>query len=152
MFSVFRTWPVDLLLLFLIHFSLKKGPLVVFFNRLCSHRLVAYQTKLCLVFFSALPIADWKVTVGDTSTTVMAVYWQNLAPLIYDRVVYYIAVINNIDGSLLNTVFVSGNGSFAKFLGLSSYTEYQVSVIAVKSDGQTYKSSNVTARTEGEGM
>ena len=92
------------------------------------------------------------MTVGDTSATVMAVYWQNLAPLIYDRVVYYIAVINNIDGSLLNTVFVSGNGSFAKFLGLSSYTEYQVSVIAVKSDGQTYKSSNVTARTEGEGM
>ena len=92
------------------------------------------------------------MTAGNTSTTTMAVHWQNLSPLINDRVLYYIALISGTNGSLLNTVVVSGNKNFANFLGLSSYTEYQVSVIGVTSDGQPYKSSNVTARTDEGGV
>ena len=82
----------------------------------------------------------------------MSVYWQHLAPYINDRVLYYIVLISGTNSSLLNTVVVSENGSFADVLGLSVYTEYQVSVIGVKSDGQPYKSSNVTARTDEGGV
>ena len=92
------------------------------------------------------------MTVGNTSTATMAVHWQNLAPLLNDRVLFYIVLISSTNGSLLNTVVVSGNESFANVLGLSAYTEYQVSVIGVKSNGQPYKSSNVTAMTDEGGM
>ena len=82
----------------------------------------------------------------------MGVYWQHLAAYINDRVLYYIALISGNNGSLFTTAVVSANESFANVLGLSAYTEYQGSVIGVKSDGQPYKSSNVTARTDEGGM
>lgn len=101
-----------------------------------------------IVFISALPIENWNVTVGNTSSTRITIHWQNLAPLIRERVVHYIALIRNISGILVNGVVVSEKATFANFSGLSPYVEYQVSVIGANSNGQSHKSSNVTAWTD----
>ena len=76
----------------------------------------------------------------------MTVHWENLAPLINDTVLYYIA--NAHHGNLSGVAVVSGNMNTANVLGLSSYTEYQVRIIGINSLGQPYDSSNVTALTE----
>ena len=77
----------------------------------------------------------------------MTVRWENLAPLINDTVLYYIATAHH--GNLPRAAVVSGDLYSANFLGLSTYTEYQVNVVGINSHGQPYNSSNVTALTEG---
>ena len=86
------------------------------------------------------------MTVDNTSRTSMAVHWDNLAPLINETVLYYIA--NAHHGNLSRAAVVSGDLYSASVLGLSTYTEYQVNVIGINSLGQPYNSSNVTALTE----
>ena len=113
---------------------LRKGPLFSFlFN---------------LVYLLALPI-EWNVAVGKTSRTSMTVHWENLAPLINETVLYYIA--NAHHGNLSRAAIVSGDLRSANVQGLSAYTEHQVNVIGINSYGQPYNSSNVTALTEERG-
>ena len=113
---------------------LRKGPLFSFlFN---------------LVYLLALPI-EWNVAVAKTSRTSMTVHWENLAPLINETVLYYIA--NAHHGNLSRAAIVSGDLRSANVQGLSAYTEHQVNVIGINSYGQPYNSSNVTALTEERG-
>ena len=86
------------------------------------------------------------MTVDNTSRTSMTVHWENLAPLINETVLYYIANIHH--GNLSRAALVSGDLYNAIFLGLSTYTEYQIKIIGINRLGQTYNSSNVTALTE----
>ena len=97
-------------------------------------------------------MANWNVTVGNISTTLMTIHWPNLAPLINEHVLYYVALISQKNGSQYHSVVVSGNKSLAHLVGLLAYTQYQVSVIGVDSDGQSYSSSNVTVRTDEGGI
>ena len=86
------------------------------------------------------------MTLGNTSITSMTVDWENLASLINDTVLYYIA--NADDGNRSSVAVVPGNFHTAKVLGLFAYTEYQVRIIGINSLGQPYNSSNVSALTE----
>ena len=79
----------------------------------------------------------------------MTVHWKNLAPLINETVLYYIA--NAHHGNLSRAAIVSGDLRSANVQGLSDYTEHQVNVIGINSYGQPYNSSNVTALTEERG-
>ena len=79
----------------------------------------------------------------------MTVHWENLAPLINETVLYYIA--NAHHGNLSRAAIVSGDLRSANVQGLSAYTEHQVNVIGINSYGQPYNSSNVTALTEERG-
>jgi len=88
------------------------------------------------------------VTVGNISTTGIGIHWQNLAPIINVSGLYYVALLSHTNGSLPNAVDVAANTTFANFRGLSPYTEYLINVIAVDSNGQTYRSSNVTVQTD----
>ena len=108
-----------------------------------------YSFLLPLVYLLAIPL-DWNVTIGNTSRTSIRVHWENLAPLIDDTVLYYIA--NAHDGNLSSATVVPGNSSTANVLGLSTYTEYQVSVMGINRHGQPYNSSSVTVRTEEGGV
>ena len=108
-----------------------------------------YSFLLPLVYLLAIPL-DWNVTIGNTSRTSIRVHWENLAPLIDDTVLYYIA--NAHDGNLSSATVVPANSSTANVLGLSTYTEYQVSVMGINRHGQPYNSSNVTVRTEEGGV
>ena len=76
----------------------------------------------------------------------MTVHWENLSPLINETVLYYIA--NAHHGNLSRATVVSGDLYSANVLGLSAYTEYQVNIIGINSNGQPYGSSNATALTE----
>ena len=78
----------------------------------------------------------------------MTIYWQNLAPLINESVLYYLALIGNYNGSVLDEVVVSGNKSLANFITLSPYTGYQVRVVGVGSSGKGYNSSAIAAWTD----
>ena len=86
------------------------------------------------------------MTVDNTAKTSMTVHWENLAPLINETVLYYIA--NAHHGNLSRAAVVSGDLRSANIVGLSTYTEYQVNVIGINNNGQPYNSSNVTALTE----
>ena len=76
----------------------------------------------------------------------MTAHWENLAPLISNTVLYYIA--NAHHGNLSRAAVVSGNLNSANVMGLLPYTEYQVRIIGINSLGQPYNSSNVIALTE----
>ena len=101
-----------------------------------------------LVYLLAVPM-EWNVTVGNTSRTSMTVHWENLAPLINETVLYYIA--NAHHGNLSRAAIVSGDLRSANVQGLSAYNEHQVNVIGINSHCQPYNSSNVTALTEERG-
>ena len=88
------------------------------------------------------------MTIVNTRTTGITIYWQNLAPLINERVLYYLPLIGNYNGSVLDEVVVSGNKSLANFIALSPYTGYQVRVVGVGSGGQGYNSSTTSAWTD----
>ena len=76
----------------------------------------------------------------------MTVHWENLASLIDNTVLYYIATAHH--GNLSRAAVVSGDLYSANVLGLLTYTEYQVNVFGIDSHGQPQSSSNVTALTE----
>ena len=88
------------------------------------------------------------MTVANISTTGIGIHWQNLVPLINGSVLYYIALISHTNVSFPNAIDVAANTTFANFRGLSPYTDYLVNVIAVGSNGQTYRSSSVTVQTD----
>ena len=110
---------------------------------------IFYLFLLPLVYLLAIPL-DWNMTIGNTSRTSIRVHWENLAPLIDDTVLYYIA--NAHDGNLSSATVVPRNSSTANVLELSTYTEYQVIVIGINRHGQPYNSSNITVRTEEGGV
>ena len=110
---------------------------------------IFYIFLLPLVYLLAIPLY-WNVTTGNTSRTSITVHWENLSPLIDGTVLYYIA--NAHDGNLSSATIVPGNSSTANVLGLSTYTEYQVSVVGINRHGQPYNSSNVTVRTQEGGV
>lgn len=117
--------------------------------------LTANEVLKALIFtnimlnLSALLIANWTATVGNTTTTSITIHWQNLMPVINRPVLHYISLLKKSNGSdVSNAVVVNGNTTYAYIAGLSTYTEYQVSVVGVSSDGQPYTSSNVTTWTE----
>lgn len=100
-----------------------------------------------------MPIANWNVTVGNVTTTTVTVLWNNLATLISKRVLHYISLIRNNNGSsVINAEISSGNTTYSNIVGLSAYTEYQIRFVGVGSDGQAYKSSNITVWTAEGGI
>ena len=101
-------------------------------------------------YFSALTIANWNFTVVNTTTTKLTVRWQNLTTVINQSMLYYMALISNVSGTVLRGELLPENTTFARFVGLSAYTKYQVRVIGVGSHEQAYQSSSAKVWT-GEG-
>lgn len=106
-----------------------------------------------MLYLSALLVPNWNVTVENTTRYSIIIKWQNLTPVINKLVLHYIVQIRSKNGSdVLNAMVVNGSKTHVNIAGLSPYTEYPVTVIGVASDGQPYKSSNVTALTEEGGI
>jgi len=106
-----------------------------------------------MLYLSALLIPNWNITVGNTTRYSIIVNWQSLTPVINKMVLQYIVQIRSKDGSdVLNAMLANGSATYVNMAGLSPYTEYPVNVVGVASDGQPYKSSNVTALTEEGGI
>ena len=94
----------------------------------------------------------WNVTIGPATSTRVSVDWTNLTGTINQHLVGYLVLVGDTNGTIVNTVFVSGNASHASIFRLSPYTEYQVLVIGVSSDREPYKSSHITAWTDESGI
>ena len=93
--------------------------------------------------------ANWNVTVGNVTSTSVSVFWMNLELLIGEQVLHYITLIRSANGSsVLNALITSGNITSGNISGLSAYTEYQITIVGVGSDGQAHNSSNSTFWTE----
>ena len=125
----------------------------------CSLLVRGFNYIICWLFqtrcklLSALLVPNWNITVENTTTRSIKVNWKNLTPVINKMVLYYIVQMRNENGSdVLNALVVNGSATYVDVAGLSPYTEYQVSVVGVSSDGQPYKSPNVTALTEEGGI
>lgn len=74
---------------------------------------------------------------------------MNLELLIGEQVLHYITLIRSGNGSsVLNALITSGNITSGNISGLSAYTEYQITIVGVGSDGQAHNSSNSTFWTE----
>ena len=106
-----------------------------------------------MLYLLALLIPNWNITVENTTRYSVLINWQNLTPVINKMVLHYIVQLRSKNGSdVLNAMVVNGSATYASIAGLSAYTEYPVTVVGVASDGQPYKSSNVTALTEEGGI
>ena len=121
-------------------------------NLILSSRSVHNQISTML-YLLALLIPNWNITVENTTRYSVIINWQNLTPVINKMVLHYIVQLRSKNGSdVLNAMVVNGSATYANIAGLSPYTEYPVTVVGVASDGQPYKSSNVTALTEEGGI
>ena len=102
-----------------------------------------------MLYLSALLVPNWNITAENTTTYSATIGWKNLTKVINKLVLHYIVQMRSKNGShALNAMVVNGSKSSVNIAGLSPYTEYQVTVVGVASDGQPYKSSNVTTLTE----
>ncbi|PFX28263.1 Transmembrane protease serine 5 [Stylophora pistillata] len=98
---------------------------------------------------SAFLTANWNVTVKNVASTSVSVFWTDLELLIGDQVLHYISLIRIANGSSVsNAVITSGNTTSGNISGLSAYTEYQISIVGVGSDGQAHNSSKLTFWTD----
>ena len=87
----------------------------------------------------------------NTTTRSITISWETLTPVLAQRTLYYVVVMKSANGSILNVNIVSGGTTSDVFNGLSPYTEYQVSVVGVDNEGNSFKSSDVTVWTEERG-
>ena len=98
--------------------------------------------------FLALPLSNWSVLIGNTTTASIRISWQNLTPLLGRRIPHYVVVIKSINGSILNGNIVPEDTTSAAFYGLSPFTEYQLSVVGADDQGIAYKSNEVSGWTD----
>ena len=98
--------------------------------------------------FLALPLSNWSVLIGNTTTASIRISWQNLTPLLGRRIPHYVVVIKSINGSILNGNIVPEDTTSDAFYGLSPFTEYQLSVVGADDQGIAYKSNEVSGWTD----
>lgn len=102
-----------------------------------------------MLYLSALPVPNWNITAENITSYSAIIGWKNLTIVTNTLVLHYIVQMRSKNGSdVLNAMVVNGSTTYVNIAGLSPYTEYQVTVVGVTSDGQPYKSPSVTALTE----
>jgi len=106
------------------------------------------QTLQCFFPFSALPLGNWSVSIGNTTATSIRISWQNLTPLLGRRIPHYIVLIKSTNGSILNGNIVPEDTTSDAFHGLSPFEEYKLSVVGANDEGGAYKSNEVAAWTD----
>ena len=133
-------------------------------NSLCkqpfSSRVIithyAYHSCNCQarVLLLAPPIANWSVSIVNTTKNSITIQWPNLSPILNEQVLHYFGLIKTTNGSILNCHIMPANSTSVSFTGLLPYRQYRLSVVGVgvNGTGQAYSSSEVTAWTEEGGM
>ena len=104
-----------------------------------------------MITFLALPVANWSASSDNKTTTSIRVSWQNLASLLDQKILHYIAVVTSTNGSIENGNIVPENTTYDVFYGLTPYTEYRLIVVGVNDIRKTYKSTEATAWTDEAG-
>ena len=102
--------------------------------------------------FLGLQVANWSASVENAATTILAVSWPNLAVLMGKRIFHYFVLIKSKSSGLLNGTIVSGNTTYDVIRGLSTYTEYLISIVGVGDNGRVYMSNELAAWTDEGGI
>ena len=113
-------------------------------------RIYFFINSCCCRRFCSLvlQVASWSATVENATTTSLAVSWQNLAALMGQRIFHYFVLIKSKNGGVLNGNILSANTNFDVIRGLSTYTEYQLSIVGVGDNGTAYSSNELAAWTD----
>ena len=98
--------------------------------------------------FLAFPLANWSVSIDNTTATSIRFSWQNLQALVGQQLSHYFIAIKDSYGGSLNEYIVSGNTTSHVFSGLTGYKEYRLSVVGVNYSGDAYNSTEITAWTD----
>lgn len=93
-------------------------------------------------------MANWSVAIGNTTDRSIGIHWQNLNEVLDQQILHYFGLVKNSNGSIVNGKIMSGNTTSVVFDGLSPYKQYSIIVVGVSSNGQSYKSANLTAWTD----
>ena len=115
---------------------------------------ITFYQKNCqaCVLFVALLIANWSVSVGNSTQNNITIQWPNLTPILNGSVLHYFGLIKSTNSSILNCHIMSAKSTSVAFTGLLQYREYRLSVVGVNGIGQAYSSAEVTAWTEEGGV
>ena len=111
---------------------------------------VCYVLLFCL--FVAFPLANWSLSIGNTTTASIQFSWQSLHEVLGQQISYYFVVIKNLNGSSLSGHIASGNTTSHVFSGLATYMEFLLCVVGVNSKGNSYNSTDKTVWTDEGGM
>lgn len=102
--------------------------------------------------FLALLVANWNLSISDTTETNITIHWPNLSPFLHQQVLRYFGLLKDTNGCILTSNIVTGNATSVTFNGLSPYREYRLRAVGVNGNGEAFKSAEVIAWTEEGGM
>ena len=88
------------------------------------------------------------MTVVNRTSTSFTLGWRDLANQLSGGVRFYIAIVIKANGSLTSRKLSDPNATSTVMMGLSTYTEYNISVLAISTDGRPFKSENILAMTD----
>lgn len=84
----------------------------------------------------------------NRTSTSFALGWRDLANQLSGGVRFYIAIVRKANGSLTSRKLLNPNATSTVMTGLSTYTEYNISVLAISGDGRPFKSENILIMTD----
>ena len=97
-------------------------------------------------------MANWSVSISNTSQTSITIHLPNLSPIVNQSILHYFGLTRDANDNIINSDLVTRNDTSLVFDWLSPYKEYHLSVFGINSNGEAYKSVEVTAWTEEGGM
>ena len=84
----------------------------------------------------------------NRTSTSFTLGWRDLANQLSGGVRFYIAIVRKANGSLTSRKLLNSNATSTVMTGLGTYTEYNISVLAISGDGRPFKSENILAMTD----
>ncbi|XP_022786238.1 uncharacterized protein LOC111326491 isoform X2 [Stylophora pistillata] len=99
---------------------------------------------------SARPLANWNLTVANKTTTSIRIMWNNPVNLFNSGESFYVAIAERVMNvsSVSNGKLLPGNTTSSEITNLEIYTEYNIYVIIVDSNGSPFKSGVVVTMTD----
>ena len=99
------------------------------------------------IFFSALSLSGWNVTVLMPSYFDFSIQWSSLRTNVGRTARFYLVLIKSPAGNLLTVDTVPGSVTTKDITGLRSSTRYRIGVYGIDEAGQAYKTSESLAST-----
>ena len=99
------------------------------------------------LFFPALPLSGWNVTVLMSSYFGFNIQWSSLRTNVGRTARFYLIFIKTPAGNLLAVETFPGSATTADITGLRPSTMYRIGVYGIDETGQAYKTSESLAST-----
>jgi len=94
-------------------------------------------------------LTGWNVAVVGRTARSIGISWSSPSSLLNGRIRFYVALARKINNSSESSGHImAGNVSASEITDLDEYTEYNVSVVAVDSNGMPFRSAGVLVMTD----